>query len=179
MTNAELAILSLIAEAPRHGYDLETLIEARGMRAWTEIGFSSIYYLLKKLETKGLVRGRKTEGPGRGPARKVFTITDSGRSAYEAAVLTALATPFQCRPALQLGLANLPGVAPADALAALRAHRDGLTTNQAAVAARRAAQQPLPDFVDAMFDHSLTMLAAEAAWLATFIHKWEQRHDQS
>ena len=50
MTNAELAILSLIGESPRHGYEIEQVIEARGMREWTEIGFSSIYYLLKKLE---------------------------------------------------------------------------------------------------------------------------------
>ena len=54
MTNAELAILSLVAEEPRHGYDIEQVIEARGMRDWTEIGFSSIYYLLKKLEKSGL-----------------------------------------------------------------------------------------------------------------------------
>jgi DNA-binding PadR family transcriptional regulator len=58
MTNAKLAILSLIAEEPRRGYDIEQIIEARGMREWTEIGFSSIYSLLKKLETAGLVEGR-------------------------------------------------------------------------------------------------------------------------
>ena len=55
MTNAELAILSLVAEQPRHGYEIESVIEQRGMRAWTEIGFSSIYYILKKLEKAGLI----------------------------------------------------------------------------------------------------------------------------
>ena len=45
MTNAEFAILSLIFELPRHGYEIEKTIEKRGMREWTEIGFSSIYYL--------------------------------------------------------------------------------------------------------------------------------------
>jgi DNA-binding PadR family transcriptional regulator len=58
MTKAELAILGLVAEKPRHGYEIEGVIEARGMRDWTEIGFSSIYYLLKKLEDKGLVTGQ-------------------------------------------------------------------------------------------------------------------------
>ncbi|HIP96867.1 MAG TPA: hypothetical protein EYH32_06595 [Anaerolineae bacterium] len=53
MTNAELAILSLIAEQPRHGYEIEQVIEERRMREWTEIGFTSIYYLLKKLERGG------------------------------------------------------------------------------------------------------------------------------
>ena len=45
MTNAELAILSLIAEQPRHGYQIDQVIQERGMREWTEVGFSSIYYL--------------------------------------------------------------------------------------------------------------------------------------
>ena len=47
MKNAELAILSLIAEQPRHGYDIERVIEAWGMREWTEIGF----YMEHQIET--------------------------------------------------------------------------------------------------------------------------------
>jgi DNA-binding PadR family transcriptional regulator len=47
--------LTLVAERPRHGYEIERVIEERGMREWTEIGFSSIYYLLKKLEREGLI----------------------------------------------------------------------------------------------------------------------------
>jgi len=71
MTNAELAVLGLVVEQPRHGYQIEQLIEQRGMRRWTDIGFSSIYFLLKKLEHGGFIEGRleKTE---RGPARKVY-----------------------------------------------------------------------------------------------------------
>ena len=74
MTNAELAILSLVAEQPRHGYEIEQVIEARGMREWTEVGFSSIYYLLKKLERRGLVEGH-LEAAERGPARKIYRLT--------------------------------------------------------------------------------------------------------
>lgn len=55
MTNAEFALISLLAEAPLHGYGVEQVIEQRGMRQWTEIGFSSIYFLLKKLESRGLI----------------------------------------------------------------------------------------------------------------------------
>ena len=42
MTPAELAVLGLIVEQPRHGYEIEKVIEDRGMREWTEIGFSTI-----------------------------------------------------------------------------------------------------------------------------------------
>ena len=53
LTNSELAILGLVAEHPRYGYQVEQDIAARGMREWTEIGFSSIYYVLNKLEAAG------------------------------------------------------------------------------------------------------------------------------
>ena len=50
ISNAELALLSLIVEQPRHAYEIEQVIEERNMRYWTEIGFSSIYRLLSKQE---------------------------------------------------------------------------------------------------------------------------------
>ena len=43
MTNAELAILSLIAETDRHGYEIEQVIKARGMRNGTQSGVGSSY----------------------------------------------------------------------------------------------------------------------------------------
>ena len=55
LTASELTVLGLLVEHPRHGYDLERVIEQRGIRQWTDIGFSSIYYVLSKLEKRGLV----------------------------------------------------------------------------------------------------------------------------
>jgi len=87
MTNAELAILSLISETPRHGYEIEQTIEKRGMREWTEIGFSSIYYLLNKLEKAGLVESQLIPTQGRGSRRRVYQITAEGREALSKATL--------------------------------------------------------------------------------------------
>ena len=56
------------------------------MRAWTEIGFSSIYYLLKKLEQKELIQGW-LENNELGPARKVYHITKVGQSVLREEVL--------------------------------------------------------------------------------------------
>lgn len=176
-TNAELAILSLLAEQPRHGYDIESVIEARGMREWTEIGFSSIYYLLKKLEQAGLVQSRM-EQVGQGPARKVYDVTPAGAKALKAGVIEALSEPQRCYPALQLGLANLPGVPPAEALAALRRYRARLGERLDHVRTRRDAQRPLPDHVEAMFGHSLTLMRAELDWIDDFIHHMEEQRDQ-
>jgi DNA-binding PadR family transcriptional regulator len=176
MTNAELAVLTLVAERPRHGYEIERVIGERGMREWTEIGFSSIYYLLKKLEREGLIEGQLAE-TGRGPARKVYHLTPAGREAARAGVLEALSVPHRCYPPLQLGLANLPGVPPAEALAALRQHRDALAERLAHVQASWERQRPLPTFVDAMFDYSVTMIQAERAWIEKLIAQLEQEDE--
>ena len=55
----EELILGILAEQPHHGYQIEKLIVDRGMRKWTDVGFSSIYYVLEKLEKKGLAKKRK------------------------------------------------------------------------------------------------------------------------
>ena len=168
MTNAEFAILSMVAEQPRHGYQIEQVIEERGMREWTEVGFSSIYYLLKKLEKQGLIEGRTERQAGRGPARVVYQTTPAGEDALRASVIDALSTPRPCYSPLQLGLANLLLVSNAEALAALRRYRDALSERLKHVQARWESHGPLPFFVDAMFDHSIAMIQAELRWITEF-----------
>jgi DNA-binding PadR family transcriptional regulator len=173
MTSAEFAILSLIVELPRHGYEIEQIIEERGMRDWTEVGFSSIYYLLNKLEKKKLITSRTEHSAGRGPARKVYRITSAGIDACHEATLEALENPHRCYAPIQLGLANLPRVPITVALDALRQHRNGLIERLTHIKARSKAQQPLPYFVEAMFDYSLTTVEAEKKWIEKFIQQLE------
>ena len=179
MTNAELAILSLISEKDRHGYEIESLIEERGMREWTEIGFSSIYYILKKLEKKKLIKGKmvRQEGPGR--SRVVYHISGAGRKALRASTLEALSVPHRAYSPMQLGLANLPAISKYEALAALRQQSEGLAKHRELIQARWESQQPLPFFVDAMFDLALTKINTDLDWLDRFIDQLEQTHDEN
>jgi len=176
VTNAELAVLSLLAEQSRHGYDIERVINERGMREWTEIGFSSIYYLLKKLGQEGMIEGQ-LEKSEHGPARKVYHLTPTGRKALRTGVLHALSVPGRCYPPLQLGLASLPSIPHADAVAALRQYRDALAARYMHVRVIQESQCPLPYFVDAMFSHSITMLEAELTWVNQFIEQMEERKE--
>ena len=48
-SDADIVLLSLLAEQPRHGYDLDRVIEQRGYRQWTSFAFNSLYNLLKRL----------------------------------------------------------------------------------------------------------------------------------
>jgi len=176
MTNAELAILSLVTEAPRHGYEIEQIIEARGMREWTEVGFSSIYYLLKKLEKAGFVESQFIPTEGRSAGRRVYRVTEAGRGALLEATLQALGQPQPTYPPILLGVANLPLVENEPALEALRSFRDGITERITHATRRAEAQHPLPDHVMWMFDYSLQMLAAERNWIETVIQKMETQN---
>lgn len=173
LTNAELAILTLLAEQPRHGYDIEQVIEERGMREWTQIGFSSIYYLLKKLEREGLVETRSEAHVGRGPSRKIYQLTDDGKQQTQIGILETLSTPTHCMPAIQIGLANLPSLEPAEAREALREYQQELIARLNQLEAKWGEQQPLPEHVDAMFEYSLTLLEAERLWVESFIERLE------
>ena len=170
MTNAELAILSLVAEKPRHGYQIEQVIKERGMREWTEVGFSSIYYLLKKLEDQDLIES-KLEETDRGPARKVYRITRSGEVRLREYLLQVLSCPQKCYPAFQLGLANLPTLSEEDSLNALREYRIELSTRLKSLRAGWESQKPLPMNIDAMFDYSISLIQAEMDWLDRFIYQ--------
>ena len=173
MTNAELAILGLVSETPRHGYEIEQTIEARGMREWTEIAFSSIYYLLKKLEKAELVESRLILTQGRGSVRRVYQITAKGSAALNKATLEALSQPKQNYPAILLGIANLPLLSPEQTEGALRSYREGLAERQEQIAAKAESQRPLPDYVEMLFDYSLMTLEAEKNWVEKVIRKME------
>jgi DNA-binding PadR family transcriptional regulator len=166
LTNAELAILGLVAEGPSHGYEIERRIEERGMREWTEIGFSSIYFLLKKLMARGLVEQASLDAANP-RARKTFRLTPAGVSLHGEETQRAIAEPRPVFPALLVGLANWPALAPEAAAAALASREQALAGELARLGARRDAGGPLPPFFAAMFDYSLSMIEAERAWLKT------------
>ena len=179
-TNAELAILSMLAERPRHGYDIEKIIEQRGMRNWTEIGFSSIYYLLNKLEQAGTIQGRLEPSSGKGPYRKVYELTESGRENWQNAVLAALSHPEPCYLPIQIGLSNLPLLPKARVQTALTAYLNSLWETQAELIGRQTNQgTPLPYQVNAMFELSLAMIAAEIRWLQSFVQELRQLPDEN
>lgn len=106
-TDAELAILSLLIEQPMHGYQIEQVIEERGMREWVEMGFSSIYYLLSKLKKNGLLESQLEKADGKGPTKQVFKITDTGREKWEMGLLDALAEPHRRFSNFELGIAYI------------------------------------------------------------------------
>jgi len=161
-SDSELLILGLIAEMPRHGYELEQIIEKRSMREWTRIGFSSIYYVLGKLEKKRLV---KADQPESAKAKKRYRLTEEGQQALTDQTLAALNTVQPTYPSLLLGMVHLSALTREQALEALNNRKDSVAQEIKRLEGIHFDQQPLPDFVDAIFEFSVGQLITEANWI--------------
>ncbi|MGH9271461.1 MAG: GyrI-like domain-containing protein [Ilumatobacteraceae bacterium] len=163
LTDAELVLLGLVAERPRHGYELEAVIAERGVREWTALGFSSIYYLLNKLDSRGLVSSERPGGRGKG--RRTYTLTTAGASACVDGTRRALESVPPMHAPVLVGMANSPMLPPDQIVESLRRRRDSVSARIESVHAARAAQEPLEAFVSAIFDHGIAMMQAELAWI--------------
>lgn len=171
-----MVILTLLAEKRNHGYELESIIEQRGMREWTDIGFSSIYFLLRKLAREGLVEAFPQAGE-RGPSRKVYALTGEGWQSWQAASLAALANPQRTWSVFHLALSVLPVLPLEDARRALAHYRASQVARLRRIEERRLAQAPLPLHVQALFDHSRSLLVAEISWLDNYLVMLERKKD--
>ena len=74
--SAELLVLSLVEDQPRHGYDLSKLIETRSGGVLT-FRVASLYPLLYRLEKRGWIQGRWIEKAGQ-RRRRYYRLTAAG-----------------------------------------------------------------------------------------------------
>jgi DNA-binding PadR family transcriptional regulator len=175
MTNSELILLSLLAEKPRHGYEIEQKIEERGMRNWTDLAFSSIYFLLNKLVHEDLAVSNNQPAAGRGPAKKVFTITEAGLSALKQGVRDGLANPEPGSKDFMFGLSCLPLLPKTEAISALFSRKTALQKRFLELKNHPALNHPgFPMHVKAMFTYSIPLINAELNWLESFIQEVEK-----
>ncbi|MBI4611500.1 MAG: PadR family transcriptional regulator [Candidatus Rokubacteria bacterium] len=116
----KLAVLGLLVDSPRTGYDLKKLFDGSVGYFW-QAKFQQIYGELRQLEGEGLVEKRDVPQVGR-PTRKVYSITQTGRAALDA----WLDTPSPLSPVRDEFLVKVSSfgrLPPERAVARLREHR--------------------------------------------------------
>jgi PadR family transcriptional regulator PadR len=75
--SAEMLVLALLEERPRHGYEIGKLIEARSGGRLT-FALPTLYPALLRLENRGLIKGRWVEKAGQ-RERCFYRLTADGR----------------------------------------------------------------------------------------------------
>ena len=124
ISNIEASVLGLICEGFRYGYELEKTIEERNMRHWTEIAFSSIYYILKRLEKNGLITSGTELVSGR--SRKVYNVTPQGKAEMKSKVQDLISNFHQGTDPFNLGIGNLDKLSHSEIIAGLRSYVESL-----------------------------------------------------
>ena len=79
--SAEVLVLALVEDRPRHGYEIGKLIEERSDGV-LKFHIASLYPMLYKLEKRGLIEGRWVEKAGQ-RRKRFYRITPQGRQVLE------------------------------------------------------------------------------------------------
>ena len=164
-SDADIVVLSLLAEQPRHGYDLDRVIEQRGYRQWTSLAFSSVYYLLKRLSERGLLEPDE----GSQGRRTVFRVTEAGRRELRQAAGERVLAPAPPSAGVLPAL-NAYSRLDDPALAALLAQRaEALLGRLDELRALRA--QVDEEHALAIFDYEILRQEADLAWTRSLLKK--------
>lgn len=180
MTDAELTILSLVAEGARYGHEIQQLIDERGLREWVTIGFSSVYYILNKLEEQNLLISSLEKRGHRG-AHKAYEVTEAGRGILQTAISDLLRQPRSLGTGFELGLVNLAVLKPRQVYSVLSHHRQDLQQRLGAVEKswqdhQENDSESVTDHISALYTHSIALMSSELEWIEAFLENWRQRY---
>jgi len=105
-----IAILGILREGPRSGYDLKTAVEDRAA-GLLELSAGSLYYALKCFEKRGWVSSA-AEKRGRRPERRLYRLTPDGRKAFVRHLEEAVEQPDRLVSSFDLALFFAPHLTP-------------------------------------------------------------------
>lgn len=183
ISDREAAILGILCQQSQYGYELEKTIEERGMRVWTKIGFSSIYYALKKLENKGLIKSSMEDVEGR-PSRKVYSVTEFGYTAMREKLREVLSQNKKMISSFDLGIAYHFLLESEEVIECLTRYLASLNERETQLKRKMEEREKegVPYRVVALFSRPLALIEAEKKWVLQFIHdekKWRYTHGKT
>lgn len=85
MIENELLFLGLLAQGPKHGYEIKLQLE-EDLGPHVGLQIKSIYYPLQKMESAGLIEKEMGRREGRFPEKYVYRITPKGRKKFDALI---------------------------------------------------------------------------------------------
>ncbi len=167
---SEQLILGLLSEQARHGYDIEKIITDRGMRKWTDVGFSSIYYVLERLEKKGLATSNNTQGK----EKKQYSITDTGVSVLKDETKKRIAERKPANTHFMTGLATSHLIGADELAKSLEQREAELTADLKTLRAKQSLIENAPQSARQLFSLSETLLKAELRWVDKELERTKQ-----
>jgi DNA-binding PadR family transcriptional regulator len=178
ISDLEAVVLGILSEKPSYGYEIESTIQDRSIRYWTDIAFSSIYYVLRRLEEQSLVESTKDEVDGR--LRKMYKATDAGEEELATKLGVALLTLEKHQPTFNLGVGFMGRLGLEESLRYLErrrlAIREKLQTYSEALEGIK--ERDWPFYVRGLYTRPMALLEAEEAWLEEYIEEIRVHEEQ-
>ncbi|HEY6040842.1 MAG TPA: helix-turn-helix transcriptional regulator [Anaerolineae bacterium] len=159
------AVLGLLAQRPRHGYELRTAFQAvgGGEENW-DVKPAQIYSTLTRLEQSGLVVEEGVEQDA-GPEKRIYAITNAGRQVLEEWFASGITEDHQRDEffvKLMLGLA----LDSTDPYALINTQRDQLYKQLHGITEQRSRADPRKEMAKILLLDKVVMhLEADLRWL--------------
>jgi DNA-binding PadR family transcriptional regulator len=173
LANVEMVLLQVIAEKEGiSGYGINQIVKERGYREWADIGMTSIYLGLKKLENKKLVKFRiHTAKIGKGPIPKIYFLTEKGEEVLSTEVLFVLSESRERDRVFDLGVAGIPFVTPKKVKEALLQRKKFLNEHSDKIhnKFKKDGGLQLPVHARYLFKHSLYLIGNELKFIDELI----------
>jgi len=165
MIEHELILLGLLRESPRHGYEIKKQVKEI-FSLLAGIDLKSIYYPLRILEKKGLLRKRSSK-EGRRPERLVYELTPKGEARFRELLSRSFLDFKRPQFSLDLSLYFLNYINPKIAKRRLRARMrvlEGLSSSirHTLSSLRKKRSHALAHILE----HNLQMLETESKFLS-------------
>jgi len=159
------ALLGLLAQKPRHGYELHAAFEAVvGDGAW-EVKPAQVYTTLDRLEEAGLVERESDLGEGEEPARRIYNLTPQGEETLHEWLSTGVPAGHQ-RDEFYVKLMVALASHGADPLRLLQIQRATLFQELHDSTARRDHLDQLRELAQILLlDKAIMHLEADLRWL--------------
>jgi len=159
------ALLGLLAQRPRHGYDLRATFQAimGGEENW-DVKPAQIYTTLARLEKDGLVQEEAVDQSS-GPEKRIYAITPAGRAELRS-WLTSGVERYEQRDEFFLKLMLSLATGEADPGKVIRTQRAALYRELHAITTQRQQADPKKELARILLlDKAVMHLEADLRWL--------------
>ena len=161
----EVAVLSLLREAPMHPYQMQRLLRDRHKDELLALKRGSLYHAIGRLVRDELIAASSTGREGNRPERTTYRITPEGRREFIRVLRQMVAVPRRESSELMTAVSFLVHLAPNEALARLDERCRALEGEIAQFKTQLAAAAPHVLRIHLVeSEYLVAMLTAELSW---------------
>ena len=164
-----LTILALLAEHPRHPYEMQRLIQER-KKDFARTTQRTLYHTIDRLVKAGLIHPVETQREGRRPERTIYHLTELGHESFVTWLGALLAQPVPEYPLFTVAISFLAYLPSETVMHALQARVVELESELAGIEARlQGLSQRLHRLLLLEVEYIRALRQGELTWVQTLI----------